>query len=89
MKKELLVISAVWCPSCLVLNKHLKKLSNEGLDIEIRKLDYDLDEDDVLEYNVGNKLPVLILRNSNSKEIGRLIGEKSYEEILKFIKEIN
>lgn len=89
MKKELLVISAVWCPSCLVLNKHLKKLSNEGLDIEIRKLDYDLDEDDVLEYNVGDKLPVLILRNSNSKEIGRLIGEKSYEEILKFIKEIN
>lgn len=89
MKKELLVISAVWCPSCLVLNKHLKKLSNEGLDIEIRKLDYDLDEDDVLKYNVGDKLPVLILRNSNSKEIGRLIGEKSYEEILKFIKEIN
>lgn len=87
MKKELLVISAVWCPSCLILNKHLKKLSSEGLDIEIEKLDYDLDEDEVLKYNVGDKLPVLILKDDNSKELNRLIGEKSYEEILTFIKE--
>lgn len=87
MKKELLVISAVWCPSCLILNKHLKKLNSEGLDIEIKKLDYDLDEDEVLKYNVGDKLPVLILKDNNSKELNRLIGEKSYEEILTFIKE--
>lgn len=83
----MLVISAVWCPSCLILNKHLKKLSSEGLDIEIEKLDYDLDEDEVLKYNVGDKLPVLILKDDNSKELNRLIGEKSYEEILTFIKE--
>ncbi len=86
MKKELLVISAVWCPSCLILNKHLKKLSNEGLDIEIKKLDYDLDEDEVLKYNVGDKLPVIILKDKNN-ELNRLIGEKSYEEILNFIRE--
>lgn len=86
MKKKLLVISAVWCPSCLILNKHLKKLSNEGLDIEIKKLDYDLDEDEVLKYNVGDKLPVIILKDKNN-ELNRLIGEKSYEEILNFIKE--
>ena len=64
----------------------MKKLSNEGLDIEIKKLDYDLDEDEVLKYNVGDKLPVIILKDKNN-ELNRLIGEKSYEEILNFIRE--
>ena len=83
--KKLLVISAVWCPSCLILNKHLKKL-NEDIEIEITKLDYDLDEDMVEKYNVGEKLPVVILLD-NDKEVSRLIGEKTYDELLNFIKE--
>ena len=82
--KKLLVVSAVWCPSCLILNKHLKKL-NEEIEIEITKLDYDLDEDIVEEYNVGEKLPVVILLD-NDKEVYRLIGEKSYDELLSFVK---
>lgn len=83
--KKLLVVSAVWCPSCLILNKHLKKL-NEDIDIEITKLDYDLDEDIVEEYNVGEKLPVVILLD-NDKEVSRLIGEKTYDELLNFVRE--
>ena len=83
--KKLLVVSAVWCPSCLILNKHLKKL-NEDIDIEITKLDYDLDEDMVEKYNVGEKLPVVILLD-NDKEVNRLIGEKTYDELLNFIRE--
>ena len=51
--KNIVVISAVWCPSCLILNKHLKKLKEE-YDINITKLDYDFD--DIEEYNVGDKL---------------------------------
>ena len=31
MKKEIIVISAVWCPSCLILKKELKKLHEEGI----------------------------------------------------------
>ena len=81
--KELVVISAVWCPSCLILNKHLKKLNIEK-NISITKLDYDLDEDEVEEYNVGDKLPVIILKENNN-ELRRLIGEKSYDEIIEFI----
>ena len=45
MKKELLVISAVWCPSCLILNKHLKKLKEEYSNLIISRLDYDMDEE--------------------------------------------
>ena len=86
--KELLVISAVWCPSCLILNKNLKKLKKDYPNLEINKLDYDLDEDIVKEYNIGNKLPVMIIKENNIEK-NRLIGEKTYEEILDFLKEGN
>ena len=79
--KELIVISAVWCPSCLILNKHLKKINEEYKDIKITKYDYDLDEDIVSSFEVGKILPVLIINDK------RLIGEKSYDEIKKFLEE--
>ena len=82
--KKIVVISAVWCPSCLILKKHLKKLKEE-YSIEIETLDYDFDEDEVKEYNVGDKLPVIISKEDNN-EINRLIGEKSYDEIVEFLK---
>ncbi|MBP3800318.1 MAG: thioredoxin family protein [Bacilli bacterium] len=82
MEKSIIVISAVWCPSCLILNKHLKKIK-ENYDIKITKLDYDFD--DIEEYNVGDKLPVIILKDKNDNEIKRLIGEKSYQEIVDFL----
>lgn len=82
MEKSIIVISAVWCPSCLILNKHLKKIK-ENYNIEITKLDYDFD--DIEEYNVGDKLPVIILKDKNDNEIKRLIGEKSYQEIVDFL----
>ena len=87
MNKELLVISAVWCPSCLILNKHLKKIENE-YKIKISKLDYDLDEEEVKEYKVGEKLPVMILKDKEGKEIKRTIGEKNYDEIVSFIEKV-
>lgn len=78
--KEVIVVSALWCPSCLLLKKELKKIKEEH-DIDFKMLDYDLDEDKVLKYNVGNVLPVMIYNDK------RLIGEKSYEEIISFLKE--
>ena len=84
MKNKLLVISAVWCPSCLILNKHLKRIKEE-YDIDINKLDYDLDEDEVEKYNIGEKLPVMILLDQDNNETKRVIGEKTYEEIIEFL----
>ena len=83
--KRVIVISAVWCPSCLLLKKSLKKLQND-YDISIETLDYDFDEDEVRKYSVGDILPVIVVKDEN-KEKGRLIGEKTYEEILEFLKE--
>lgn len=82
MKKEIIVISAVWCPSCLILKKNLKKL-HEEYQIDYQILDYDFDEEEVKKYNIGDKLPVIIYKDK------RLIGEKSYDEIVNFLKEGN
>lgn len=81
---KLIVISAVWCPSCLILNKHLKYIK-DNKNIEIVKYDYDLDEEFIEKYDVKDKLPVIILEDSNSNELNRIIGEKSLEELLSFI----
>ncbi len=78
--RKLIVISAVWCPSCLLLNKHLKEIEKVHSDIEIIKYDYDLDEDEIKKYDIGKTLPVLILDDK------RLIGEKSYNEIEEFLR---
>ena len=78
--KEVIVISALWCPSCLLLKKELKKI-HEEYNLDFVMLDYDLDEDKVKEYNVGNILPVMIYDDK------RLIGEKSHDEIINFLKE--
>lgn len=82
MKNKLIIISAVWCPSCLILKKDLKKIIEE-YQIDFQMLDYDLDEDEVSKYNIGDKLPVMIYEDR------RLVGEKSYEEIVNFLKECN
>lgn len=83
--KKLVVISAVWCPSCLVMSKYLKQIK-ENYDLKIEKFDYDFDEEEIKKYNVDKKLPVLILID-NDKEIKRTTGEKDYKEIEEFIKE--
>ena len=46
-----------------------------------------MDEDYVVKYNVGDKLPVIIKIDDNGCEIARLIGEKKKEEIIGFIGE--
>ena len=85
MGKRLIVISAVWCPSCLILNKHLKKLKEEYSNLIISRLDYDMDEEKIFKYNIGDKLPVMILLDEEGNELKRLIGEKSYNEIVDFL----
>ena len=80
MDSNLIIISAIWCPSCLILKKHLKKLDQE-YGLKYKTLDYDLDDEEVSAYNVGDKLPVIIYKDK------RLIGEKSYNELIDFFKE--
>ena len=39
----------------------------------------------IFKYNIGDKLPVMILLDEEGNELKRLIGEKSYNEIVDFL----
>lgn len=78
---RLIVISAVWCPSCLVMKKVIKQIAEH---IEVVKYDYDLDEEEVKKYNVGQNLPVFIYEK-DGKEVSRVVGETTYEKLMEII----
>ena len=85
---KIIKFGAVWCPGCLVMRPVWKEVLKDYPNLNITEYDYDMDEELVEKYNVGDKLPVVIMLDDNDKEIKRLIGERKKEEIIQFIKEI-
>lgn len=81
---KIIKIGAMWCPACLIMNKRLKEIENK-YSIEIINYDYDIDEEIVNKYNVGEVLPEIIFINENDEEVKRLIGEQSIENISSII----
>ena len=84
---KIIKFQAVWCSACLVMKKKWKEIKELYPDLDVTEYDYDLDEDEVIKYNVDDKLPVIIMLDDNGKELKRLVGEKNKEEVLSFIKE--
>lgn len=84
---KIIKISAMWCSGCLAMKKVWKEIKEEYPELNIIEYDYDLNEEEIKSYNVGDVLPVIILQKGE-KEI-RLIGEKTKKEIIKGIEEIN
>ena len=80
---KVIKITAIWCSACLIMNKRWKEIEKD-YDIETISYDLDFDEDEVKKYEVGEKLPVFIFLDED-KEIGRLIGEKSLDEVINYI----
>ena len=81
---KIIKINAVWCPACILSNKIWKNAKNDFPDLDIEELDFDFDEEEVKKYEVGKILPVVIFMDQD-KEIDRLIGEKTKEEIYEAI----
>lgn len=81
---KIIKVTAIWCVSCIIMNDLIEELKDE-LNLNIIEYDYDLDEE-VKKYDVGRKLPVLILLDENDKEIKRIIGERSKKDLVKEIR---
>ena len=79
-------INAIWCSGCLVMNKRWKNIL-KSYDIETINLDYDMDEEEVNKYNVGDILPVFIFYKDD-KEFKRKKKKKTEEELISIIKEM-
>lgn len=78
---KVIKINAMWCPGCLISKNIWNEIESIYPNHEYVTLDYDLDEEIVEKYNIGDVLPVVIIEDEE-KEIKRIIGEKSKKEIL-------
>ena len=78
-------ISAVWSPACLIMHTRYEEVKKLLTNIKYIDYDYDLDEEIIEQYNVGTTLPVLVILD-NDKEINRIVGEKTVEQISEVLK---
>jgi len=81
LNMEIIIISAVWCPSCLVMKKIYKDLEQRYKNIKFLKYDYDFDSDIVQNYQVSNILPIFIIEKDGI-EIERIVGEHKIEDFI-------
>ncbi len=86
---KILKFNAIWCSGCLVMKKIMKEIEELYPNIEIESYDYDMDQEQVEKWNIGEIIPVLIFTDENDNEISRLIGEKTKKEIIKEIERIS
>ena len=86
---KILKFNAVWCSGCLVMKKTIKEIEELYPNIEIESYDYDMDQEEVEKWNIGEIIPVLIFVDENNNEISRIIGEKTKKEVIKEIERIS
>lgn len=84
---KIVKIGAMWCPACIITNKYWNDIVNKFDKIDFISLDIDMDENEANQYGDLDILPVIIVKE-NDKEIGRIVGEHSKEEMLKRIKDV-
>lgn len=81
---KIIKIGAIWCPGCLVMKKIWKNILND-YDLDITELDYDMNSEEVKQYNPGKVLPVVIFLDNNNQELERLIGEQKEDTLRNYI----
>lgn len=84
---KILRISAIWCPSCIIMRPIYDEIVKE-YNLESEELDFDFDEERVEPLEVGNTLPVAIIYDNENKELKRICGEKNINQIREIIKEL-
>lgn len=77
--RELLVFSASWCGPCRQLKPNVEQASTQ---INVKTFDVDNDEGLSSDFSVKS-VPTLILVE-NGIEIGRTVGVKTVDQIVKF-----
>jgi len=83
---KVLRFTAEWCQPCKTLSVVLEDLSKEGIFVEKNLEVYDIEADEEItqKYRIRS-VPTLILVEDDGKEIDRMVGLKSIEEIREFL----
>ncbi len=78
---KIIMISATWCPACLIVHKRLRAMKEITKRFNFEILDLDFDEALVAPYQVGKTLPVFIVLDDAGREIRRIVGERTALEL--------
>ncbi|MDT8337365.1 MAG: thioredoxin family protein [Candidatus Izemoplasmatales bacterium] len=81
---KIIKVTAMWCMSCLVMQKVWSDVFKSYNDIDVLAYDFDEDYEMIKKYNIGKVLPVLIVIDCD-KEVLRIIDEKSKKELIKLL----
>jgi len=84
---KIIRIRAVWCMSCLVMNKRYAKIQKQYPGLQTIDYDFDTEASQFERYQIGTTLPVFLQVDSEGNELRRLVGEKSDKELLYWIEE--
>jgi len=80
--KKILFISAIWCPTCLIMRSRYMKFVNDYDGWTFEEVDFDQNKAMIESLKVGIILPVAIIYH-NDKEVNRLIGEITIKKLTK------
>lgn len=84
---KIILITAVWCPSCLIMKPRYYDFFQKKVIEEIIEYDFDMDEDKINDLKIGVTLPVCIAMEKD-REVLRIIGEKKVKEIENIFKDL-
>ena len=78
---KVLVFTAAWCPACLIMKPRWNEVAAKAPWLETIHYDFDAAEAAVQQYAVSDKLPAFIFLDAEGKEIRRLVGEFSQDQL--------
>ena len=74
--KKILLMTAVWCPSCLIMRPRYQAFVQKHPEFSFEEVDFDDNPTLVKKLGVGKTLPVAIVY-AGEREVTRIIGEHS------------
>ena len=83
---KIIKIGSSWCSGCIVMRRVWEEVEKE-VTYQSEYYDFDIYENMLKEqYNIGDKLPIIIFLDKNNQELDRIIGEIQKDELLNKIK---
>jgi len=78
--KKILYFSAPWCGPCRMLGPTMDSVANQ---VNFTKINVDEDTNTSVKYGIRN-VPTLVLVDQSGKEINRLVGNVSKQQVIDF-----
>ena len=79
--KTLVDFYADWCGPCKMIAPFIEEIANENPNINVGKVNVDLDGEIAMKYNIVSIPTIIVFENGQEKS--RIVGYRPKEEILK------